>query len=112
MKKANIKTEEMINLNRSNLFVSAFDFGRTRLEVRMGRKKFMVKVVKNACDTTIYFYKKLNSDLGKFSMHDDAADLHRVTVANDAMLDRDFFEHIAEIEKAQSIMMRYSYKLA
>lgn len=100
----------MINLNKKEmLFVGRFEFGRTQnIEVKLGRKLYLVDIDKSSHNTSIDFYKKQGPDRGTYSKYGVEDSVLGVEVKNDAMLDRSFFEHIKEIYDAQRIYSKFS----
>lgn len=103
----------MVNLNKEGLYMSLFPYGKTQnVEVRIGRKLYMVDVDRNALSTNIDFYRKVSADRQSYSKYDREADLVIVMVQPDARLGRDFFENIREIKKAQDCCRRYERILA
>lgn len=101
----------MINLNHDGLFIGNFTNGKTQnVECKLGKKLYYVDIDKNSCNTTLDFYRKLG-ERDKFSKYDKEANRVSVTVKNSAVLFREFFENISEIEKAQRIMNKYVQEL-
>lgn len=71
-------------------------------ELKMNRKFYRVRVVKNSLSADISIEPKTS----KFFVS------HRyVTVKTDAVLGKDFFENIDELHRAQSITSRFSREL-
>ena len=106
----NIMTKNIINLNDilGRVDVSALPYGKNQnIEVRIGRKLYMVDVDKDALLAHLDFYKKVKSDRTKYSKYDPEAEMVSVTVRNDVRLDKNFFENIEEISKAQTVYVRF-----
>ena len=102
----------MYNLNHDLIFIEKFPFGKTQnIEIKMGRSLYLMDVSKSSDSAIVEFYKKLSKDRQSYSKHDKKAERHSVVVKNDAVLDREFFEHISEIEKAQEVYQKYSRKI-
>ncbi len=101
----------MINLNHEGLFISKFNYGKTQnIECRLGKKIYYIDIDKNSNCTFLDFYRKIN-ERNKFSKYTKEAEKSSVTVKNNAVLFREFFENILEIEKAQRIMNKYIQEL-
>lgn len=104
-----MKKENIINLNKQNVFIAEMPFGKTQnIECRLGRKLYMLDVDKNARTVHISFYRRLNSEREKYSKYEPAAQCDAVTVAKKAILDRKFFENIHKISAAQRICNMYA----
>ena len=102
----------MLNLNKDSLFISNFDNGTTQnIECRLGRCLYYIDLSKNSNDTTLYFYRKIAKQRNRFSKYSKEAGCISVTLRNDALLDRNFFENIREIARAQEIVSKYNQKL-
>lgn len=102
----------MINLNNEILFVGKFKCGKTQnIECRLGHNLYLIDIDKNSDCTTLDFYKKANSSREFFSKYDAQSELVSLTIQNEALLDRNFFENIKEIANAQKIVERHSQKL-
>lgn len=104
----------MVNLNKEGLSLSLFPYGKTQnVEVRIGRKLYMLDVDRNALYTDIDFYRKVSADREKYSKYDPEAELVSVVqVRSDSVLNKDFFEKIREISKAQDLCKKYGRLLA
>lgn len=98
-----------INLNHEKYVkLGNFACGKTQnIELKIGRKTYMLDIDKNACSARLDFYNKKNSDRNNYSKYGNA-DLHSVTVLNNAWLDKEFFANIAEIESAIATTNRFS----
>lgn len=100
----------MLNLNHSVLSLRDLPFGKTQnFEIKIGRKTYLCDIDKNSASVCVELFDKVPGKRENFSKY--AANLHSVYVKPDAVLDRDFFEHIAEIEAAQRVINRYRYEL-
>ncbi len=97
------------NLNHEfGISLKEFKYGNTQnVEVKIGRKTFLVDINKNCSVGCIDVYRKLSKDRSNFSKYDPEANLHSAFVKNDAYLCRNFFEDIENIEKAQYIFRKY-----
>lgn len=103
----------MVNLNKDGLFLGGFHYGQTQnVEVKLGRKIYMLDVDKYVHSAFVEFYRKVSADRQSYSKYDREADLVIVMVQPDAVLTRDFFENIREIKKAQDCYIRYERILA
>ena len=97
-----------INLNHELLFVGDFPYGKTQnIEVKLGRKNYMVDIDRNSNSAMIDFYHKKGEDRNSYSKYGTDSTL-AIKVDSKALLDRDFFEHIEEIGAAQRIYDRFS----
>ena len=96
----------MYNLNGScsSIFIGEFEFGKKQnIEVKIGRKFYLMDIDKNNEYTRIDFYRKLNVDRKKYSKYDKNAECSSVWIKNNALLNKKFFENIKDIENAQRI---------
>lgn len=99
----------MINLNNEYIYLWQYTNGRHQnIEVRLGRKLYLVDIYKNSSTTRIDFYKKQGTNRGKYSKYDEGSVLS-VYVKPDVMLGRNFFENIREIKEAQETLDRFKY---
>lgn len=99
-------TKNIINLNDilGRVNIDKLPYGKNQnIEVRIGRKLYMVDVDKNALSAHLDFYKKVKADRKKYSKYDPSAEMVSVTVRNDVRLNKKFFENIEEISKAQTV---------
>lgn len=97
----------MLNLNDTVLDLGKYENGDTQnIECKLGRKLYMIDISKNYRWAEVMFYKKLNKDRKKYSKY-GKADLHVIYVKPNACLNREIFENIAEINKAQCIRNCY-----
>lgn len=93
----------MINLNKELLNINKYPSGLTRnIEIKLGRKYFLLDINKNAIYTNIDFYHKANK-----SKYGDKNNVLGLRIKSDAILNRSFFENIAEIKRAQNIVDRF-----
>ena len=98
----------MINLNKEGLYMSLFPYGKTQnVEVRIGRKLYMVDVDRNAHSAYVEFYKRVAADRETYSKYSFDADMVGITVKPDTVLTREFFEKIKEIRRAQTFVWKY-----
>ena len=99
----------MINLNKEyGVSISDYDSGKTqKIEVKVGRKTLYLDIDKCSNGTFVCVYNKTAR-----SMYDADADLHTAFVKNDCFLTKEFFESIAEIEKAQEIYRKFNRVLS
>lgn len=104
----------MINLNHNEtLNLSKYPCGTYQnIEVKLGRKTYLVDITKNCDRVHLEFYRKLSNDRHGYSKYDPEANHVSVSVKLEACLDRRFFEHIEEIEHAQNIVGVYKRVLA
>lgn len=103
----------MVNLNKEGLYMSLFPYGKTQnVEVRIGRKLYMVDVDRNAHSAYVELYKRVAADRETYSKYSFDADMVGITVKPDAVLTREFFEEIKEISKAQITCKAYFMILA
>ena len=97
----------MINLNYEYIKIKDYPNGRTQnIEVKLGRKLYMLDIDKCANYVHIDFYKKMNKDRGKYSKYGVEGVLY-VEVRENAILERGFFENIQDIKKAQDIRRKF-----
>lgn len=102
----------MINLNHEFIRVSTFEYGKTQnVECKLGRNIFLLDVSKDSACTRLDFYKMVGTERKSFSKYSAEAENASVTVKNDAVLDRKFFENIKKIAEAQMIITRNNDKL-
>ena len=100
----------MLNLNNSMLSLRDLPFGKTQnLELKIGRKTYLCDIDKNSASAFVELFDKAPGKRENFSKYD--ANYHSAHVKPDALLSRDFFEHIAEIESAQRVIKQYRYVL-
>lgn len=100
----------MLNLNNSMLSLRDLPFGKTQnLELKIGRKTYLCDIEKDSASAFVELFDKLPGKRENFSKYD--TNYHSAHVKPDALLDRDFFEHIAEIESAQRVIKQYRYVL-
>ena len=100
------KVEGIINMNKDYLFLSKVPCGKTSFEIKLGRKLYICDVTKNVDGAMVDFYHKENPDRTKYSKH-GMKDRAFLWVRGDAVLTRDFFEHIEEIAAAQRLCEDY-----
>lgn len=97
----------MINLNKEFLNIGKLPNGKTQnIEIKIGRKLYYVDVDKNCESACIDFYKKIGTDRKNQSKYGVDGVLG-VFVKIDALLGRDFFEEIEDIDKAQKIYRKW-----
>lgn len=95
------------NVNHEFIYLSKFDCGKTQnVEVKVGRKTLMCDFEKNMDSAHIDVYEKKSENRGDYSKYEAA--LKSIRIKNDAVLRKDFFEHVDEIAKAQAIISKYS----
>lgn len=98
----------MLNLNKESIYIGNFKNGKTQnIECRLGRRLYYIDIDKDCFSTYIELYKKVKKNRHDFSKYDPEAEKHDVCVKNNAVLSRDFFENMAEIERAQFIIGIY-----
>ena len=99
----------MINLNKEyGVNISNYGSGKTqKIEVKVGRKTLYLDIDRCLNGTFVCVYNKNAS-----SKYDADSDLHTAFVKNDSFLTKEFFESIAEIEKAQEIYGKFSKVLS
>lgn len=98
--------KNIINLNDilGKVDIDKLPCGKNQnIEVKIGRKLYMVDVDKDMLCAHIDFYKKVKTDRKAYSKYDSDAKMVSVTVRNDVRLDKNFFENIEEISKAQTV---------
>lgn len=99
---------EEINMNTTPHFIiDKFPTGKTQnIRIKIGRKHYLVDIDKNALYTHLDFYENQKpKDRKSFSKY--GAGLCYVTLKNNAVLDREFFKNITEIQRAQHIVNKY-----
>ena len=97
-----------INLNHYPfLSIKELPCGFTQnIEIKIGRKTYMVDVNKNNSSALVEFYEKLNSNRQRYSKYE--ANLQTVFVKTDSNLNKNFFENFSEIAKSQKIIENWS----
>lgn len=104
-----IKLNEIVNLNKTDIYLSVLPCGKTQnIKIKIGRKIFLLDIDKNSGSSCIDFYNYCNSDRKSFSKYDKEANNCRMLVENDAILTKDFFENIYGIKKAAQLMEKYT----
>ena len=99
------KSGDVINLNHSSIFLSRFNYGHTqRVEVKVGRKTYLIDVKKDVLSAFVEMYPKTNK-----SKYDGG--LSMVVFEPDAILDRKIMENFKKIGDAQAILTRYGIGL-
>lgn len=91
----------IINMNYNHLFLGKLPCGKTYAEVKVGRKKYNVEIIKTKVDASVARY-----DITSESKY--CADLHFVHVKPDAIIEREFIERICEIEKAKKTLAKFA----
>lgn len=105
-----METTEYINLNNGFLSLGKFPYGKTQnVLVKIGKRFFFVDIDKTSACAFVEFYPRVNKDRTKFSKYE--TEHHYVHVKENAVLDRKFFEDIAKIQEAQSILHEYIWVL-
>lgn len=101
----------MYTFNKSHLdFINIgnFKYGWTQnIEIKIGRKLYLMDVKKDCSSCWIEVYRKLNKDRKKYSKYDPRAKATCIRVENNAVLDYRFFENIHEIERVQNTYFNY-----
>lgn len=88
--------------------IAKFEYGWTQnIEIKIGRKLYLMDVRKDSGRCLVEVYRKLNKDRKKYSKFNPQAEYAFVNVKNDAVLDRRFFENVHEIARAQSTYSMY-----
>lgn len=104
-----VKLNEIVNLNKTDIYLNGFQCGKTQnVKIKIGRKLFLLDIDKNSNSSCIDFYNYCKSDRKAFSKYDKEANNCRVFVENNAILTKEFFENIYEIEKAARLMEKYT----
>lgn len=94
----------MYNFNHDYIFISKFPNGATQyIECNIGQKLYYLDIFKNSNRTWIQLYRRTTKNRYDQSKYDASSELHSVHVKNDAMIGREFLEHIEEIENAERI---------
>lgn len=109
------KVIDMLNLNDplNSIRVKDFECGRTQnIEVRIGRRLYMVDVIKTEMISYVELYRKVCSDRTKYSKYEPKAKMVSAKVKSNACLHKDFFENLQELKKAQDIYSKYGDVLA
>lgn len=103
-----IKLNEIVNLNKTDIYLSGLPFGKTRnIKIKIGRKLYYLDIDKDSNSACIDFYNYCKSDRTAFSKYDKEANNCRMFVKNDAILTRGFFKNIYEIKKAAELIEKY-----
>ena len=99
-----------INLNHEVfLSIAKFPCGTSTIEIKIGRKTYMLDITKDSNCTHIDLYDKKHSNRNSYSKY--GSNLHYVCVKNNAFLNREFFENIEEIEKIPALLRKFGDKL-
>jgi len=83
------------------IYINEYDAGKHHILTNDGRT---IELRKNKTYTDIEVW-----NTSAKSRYDADADMHSVTVRNKAVLSDDFFNDIAEIEKAQRMIVKHAY---
>ena len=94
-----------VNMNKEVIFLTQFLYGKTELVVRIGRNKYNLVVNKNSISADIALYPITQTS--KYG--NNTAFVHNIK--NNAMIDKEFLAHAADIEKAQKIIRDYGDSL-
>lgn len=101
------KSGDVINLNHGCIFLSRFNCGHTqRVEVKVGRKKYLIDVKKDVLSAFVEMYPKIPANKSKYSV-----ELLMVHFRPDAILDRKIIENFKKIEDAQRTLHIYGVGL-
>lgn len=104
-----IKLNEIVNLNKTDIYLSGFPYGKTQnVKIKIGRKLYYLDISKNSGSACIDFYNYCKSERKAFSKYGKEANNCRMFVKNDAILTKEFFENIYEIKKAANLMEKYT----
>lgn len=99
------KTGDIINLNHTYISLRNFKNGHTaRVEVKVGRKTYLIDVKKDVLSAFVEMYPKTNK-----SKYDGG--LSMVHFKPDAMLDRRIMENFKKIADAQTTLHIYGVGL-
>lgn len=97
----------MINLNHTDLYLSNYASGtHQNIEVRLGRKLYLIDIRKDCLSCLVEIYRKLSTDRRSFSKYGGAG-LKCVVVKKNAILTREFFENIDKITEAQRVIAKF-----
>lgn len=95
----------MYTFNKSHgdfIYIADFEYGSTQnIEIKIGRRLYLIDVKKDSGSSWIEVYRKLNKDRKRYSKYDPRAKAACIRVENNAVLDSQFFNNIHEIERAQ-----------
>ena len=99
----------IINLNHTIIRLEDFPYGKTQdLIVKVGRKLYYMDINKDKLFATVDIYNYCG-ERSSFSKYGSKADMHFIYLEPVGLIDRDLFEHAAEIEKAQTLLTKYKY---
>lgn len=101
----------MYTFNKSHkdlINIGNFKHGWTQnIEIKIGRKLYLMDVKKDSSNCFIDVYRKLNKDRNKYTKYSPRVDSAFIQVKNNAILDYRFFTNIHEIERAQDVCLNY-----
>lgn len=100
-----------LNLNKHTLLVEKFDFGKTTIVVKIGRKKFYLDIDKNRIGYTLTLYNLVNKDRTKFSKYDEKANAVMMTFNEYRLFDRNFFENMEQIQKSEQLLNKFGFRI-
>ena len=99
--------KKFYNLNKESIYLSTFNFGKTyNIEIKIGKKFYILDVDKNRISAHIDFYKKSNSRREFYSKYDDSY-LVCLSVEKNSILDKKFFENIKVIACCKEFLEEY-----
>ena len=114
MRENKLTEQKIYNLNEGAAWIKIgdFEYGKTEnIEVKIGKKFYILDIDKDHLSSHLEFYKKLGKDRSKYSKYDKDAGRISVEVKNDAYLSRTFFEDIKKISEAQDIYKKYGSQI-
>lgn len=93
----------MIDLNKQKIQLSEMPFGQTQnLECCLDGNLYLLDLSKNACSASLNFYRRLDSNRGKYSKYDAAAQRCDATISPDVTL-YDAFSDISKPPAAKAL---------
>lgn len=99
---------EVVNFNEKYKTINLANLpnGKNQnIEIKIGRSFYMLDIDKNCLDCSIHMYKKAHKDRNKYSKYGNM--IGSIRVKNNAILEKNVFENIKEIEKAQETIKKY-----
>ena len=98
---------ETINLNHRCICVDYLKYGKHTIIVKIGKKLYYLDITKNAANANIDLYKKTTKNRHNQSKYDTPDAILGIAIKNTAIIDRNFLEHLKEINEARDIIKEY-----
>lgn len=102
----------MVNMNEkyAMIFVDTIPYGKTKMEVKVSRRIYIVEFDKSSNCTCLSIWRKSNSKKHYLKYEKDS-EFTSLYIKNDSRLEKDFFENIISISNAQHLCDEYLYAL-